>query len=316
LRAGATTSRKLLLSIVLALAAILAPHFVFAQQQSSQNPESTLASALSAACRQDPVAFASFLTSENALAYRSLPVPQRTGMMKRFVLLDDPGKPLLSSSLSGHPVVRCDAPGISREMRLGEMRVRENLAFVPMEIAVPKEPVRSITFGLVREGGDWKLLSIGLLLLDIPSLSRQWEQADLEAREDDAIAGLRSIATALSTYRRAFGKLPDSLIPLGPSPKGDISPEATGLVDADLAAGARNGYTFRYSIVSASGDLSEEEADKAAKFQIAATPDEYGKGGIRSFFLDSTGVLRGDDKEGKVATSLDPAVDPPDSVPH
>ena len=48
--------------------------------------------------------------------------------MKRFVLLEDQGKPLLSTSAAGHPVVRCEAPGLSIEMRLGETRLRENLA--------------------------------------------------------------------------------------------------------------------------------------------------------------------------------------------
>jgi type II secretory pathway pseudopilin PulG len=228
--------------------------------------------------------------------------------MKRFVLLEDPGRALLSTSSTGHPVVRCEAPGISTEMRFGETRSRENLAFIPMEIPLPGEPSRSITFGLVREGGNWKLLSVGLILLDIPSMAKQWEQADLEAREDEAIAALRSLAAALETYRQAYGKLPDTLDPLGPAPKSGISPEAAGLVDADLSSGNKDGYTIRYRIVPASGNLPEEDANQAAKFELAATPVEYAKNGRRSFFLDSRGVLRGADKHGAAANSADPRV--------
>jgi hypothetical protein len=296
--------------LALATAVLVAASQAPAQQQSATGPEAALTGALSAACRQDPAAFANFLTADNASAYRSLPAPQRTGLMKRFVLLDDPGRPLLSTGTSGHPVIRCDAPGISTEMRLGDTRVRDNLAFIHMEIPLPGELPRAITFGLVRESSDWKLLSVGLLLLDISSMARQWEQADLEAHEDDAIANLRALATALDTYRRAYGRLPESLTPLGPAPKGEISPEAAGLTNAELAAGASDGYTFRYTIVPASGTLSTEEADKSAGFELAATPDEYGKVGKRSFFLNSSGTLRGADKRGKVATSLDPIVGP------
>src|SRR5262249_19243754 len=154
------------------------------------------------------------------------PAPQRTALMKRLVLLEDPGRPLLSTSSNGRPVVRCEAPGITTEMRLGEARTRENLSFVPLEIPFPGESPRSIILGLVRESGTWKLLSVGLILLDIPSMAKQWEQADLQGHEDNAIASLRSLAAALATYRRAYGKLPDVLTPLGPAPKGGISPEA------------------------------------------------------------------------------------------
>ena len=281
-----------------------------AQQQATANAESALSDALAAACRQDSEAFAKSLTAENATAYRALPGPQRTAIMKRFVLLDDPGRPLLSTSATGHGVLRCETPGISTEMRFGEVRVRENLAFVPMNIPLAGEPARSITFGLVREGGNWKLLSVGLILLDVPTLAKQWEQADLDAGENNAIADLRTVAEALETYRRAYGKLPDTLAPLGPAPAGGISPEASGLVDAELAAGSKDGYAIRYNIVPAGGNLTDEDASKAETFKLTATPLQYGKNGRRSFFLDSGGTLRGADKQGAAANSTDPRIGP------
>jgi len=299
------------LTIVCAAAGLLSATAAQSQQLNPASPEVALSGALSAACRQDPAAFANFLTSDNAAAYRALPAPQRTAFMKRFVLLEDPGRPLLSTSATGHTVVRCESPGISTEMRFGETRSRENLAFIPMEIPIPGEASRSITFGLVREGGSWKVLSVGLILLDIPAMEKQWGQADMEAREDEAIADLRKLATALETYRRAYGKLPDTLEPLGPAPKGEISPEAAGLIGADLSAGSKDGYAIRYRIVAAGGNLAEEDANQAAKFELAATPIEYAKTGRRSFFLDSGGALRGADKQGAVATSADPRITSP-----
>ena len=307
---GNRLARRIRGLLILILAGALSSANARAQQQAAANPETALSEALSAACRQDAAAFANSLTSDNATAYRSLPGPQRTAIMKRFVLLEDPGRPLLSTSTNGRAIVRCESPGVATEMRFGETRLRENLAFVPMEIPLPGEPSRSITFGLVREGGNWKLLSVGLILLDIPSMAKQWEQADLDEREDNTIANLRTLATALETYRSAYGKLPDTLAPLGPAPASGISIDAAGLIDADMATGNKGGYKIRYSVVPAGGNLPEEDANKAETFSLMASPNEYGKTGRRSFFLDSTGVLRGADKQGGVATSADPRIGP------
>jgi hypothetical protein len=291
---------------------MFSPALTRAQQQAAPSAETALSSALSAACKQDAATFANSLTSDNAAAYRALPGPQRTALMKRFVLLEDPGRPLLSTSTGGHMVVRCESPGFTTEMRFGETRLRENLAFVPMEIPLPGESARSITFGLVREGGNWKLLSVGLILLDIPSMAKQWEQADLDAREDNAIANLRAVAAALETYRRAYGDWPETLALLGPAPPSGVSPQAAGLIDADLAAGRKDGYTIRYSIVPANGNQPADDRNKAETFSLAASPTEYGKTGRRSFLLDSAGILRAADKQGGVAASTDPRVGPPE----
>ena len=294
--------------VLAAIATFSGPTAFAAQQQVAANPETALSDALSAACRQDSPAFAISLTADNAAAFRALPGTQRTAMMKRFVLLEEPGRVLLSTSGNGQKIVRCESPSYTTEMRLGETKVRENLAYVPMEIPIPGEDSRKITFGLVREGGSWKLLSVGLIMLDVPAMAKQWQQADLDASEDAAIADLHSVASALETYRRAYGKLPDTLAELGPAPPNGVSPEAASLVDADLAAGNKDGYTIRYTITPAGGSLSEEEANKAETFSVASSPKEYGKSGRRSFFLDSTGILRGADKQGGLATANDPRI--------
>ena len=271
------------------------------------DPVQALTEILTAACRQDQVAFANHLTNDNAHAYRALPQEQRVALLKRLVLLEDLGKPLLSM-LDGHTVIRCEAGGVISQMRFGATQVRENLAFIPVTVPEGTDK-QSVRFGLVRESGEWKLLSVGLLLLDIPAMARQWEASDLQARERSAIGTLRKIASALKSYQSAYGNLPEALEQLGPPAQGGVWPESAGLLDSELAKGLGNGYRFRYAIVPASGEEDISTRNGAAGFAVAATPVVYGKDGRRSFFLDSIGTLRGGDKNGAVATADDPRVE-------
>jgi hypothetical protein len=280
-----------------------------AVQPAQGDPAAALAGALSAACRQDHAAFATHLTAANAAAFNALPEPRQTAMLKRLILLDDPGKPLLSSQ-SGTEV-RCEAAGLVADMHLAGAEIKENLAFVSLQIGQPGEEPRSIRIGLVREGGDWKLLSVGLLLLDVNELAKQWDESDLEANEGVAVAAMANLADALSRYQEAFGKLPETLDALGPASGDGASPEHAGFVPADLAAGESGGYKFRYVIVPVIVTGDDSDRDKAAGFVVAAVPVEYGKDGRRSFYLDSNGVLRGADKHGGVATSTDPKIPVP-----
>jgi len=259
------------------------------------DPAAALAGTLVAACRANETDFASHMTSANAAAFRALPAPQRSELMKRLSLSDEPGKPLLSSDNDKHIVLRCRAANDTVEYRFGATRLQENLAFIPVAVVNSEQA----EFGMVRDGGGWKLLSLGLVLFDVPQLAKQWAAADLAAREDAAIADLRSLAEAIRRYQRAFGKLPESLGQLGPAPKDQISPEQAALVPADMAAGKQGGYIFRYRI---SPDASGNDND----FELAATPEAYGRPGKRSFFMDTEGKIHGDDKRGKVATVDDP----------
>jgi hypothetical protein len=229
--------------------------------------------------------------------------------MKRIVQLDDPGRPLISTGDDGLPVLRCETPAITTEMRFGATKISDNLAFIAITVPSPGEDPRTIRFGLVREQGQWKLLSLGLVLLDVQALSDEWARADVEAVENDAIDDLHQIAAALDAYRTAFGSLPDTLAQLGPAPPSGISPDAASLVDADLAAGEKGGYKFRYRIVPSASATTTEDQNKLAGYEIAATPTAYGKTGTRSFFLDSTGALRGADKKGEVAGPEDQRID-------
>lgn len=275
----------------------------------SDAPATALADALSAACRQDAQTFAAYLTVPNAAAFRTLPDAQRTALLKRFILLDDPGKPLISKTAQGRPVLRCEAGGVVSEVRFGPTETGDNLAFIPVEIPQAADEAHSVRFGLVHEVGAWKLLSVGLLLFDVPALEQQWQSDDLAARESDAVSAMKKIADALKNYQTAYGKLPETLDQLGPAPSDGASPEQAGLLDHDLAAGQTPDYRIRYSIVPVADEGDASERDKASGFTLAAAPVEYGKTGKRSFYLDSAGLLHAADKQGAVATSTDPRIE-------
>jgi hypothetical protein len=269
-----------------------------AQSQPDNNdPAAALSAAFMAACRANETQFATYLTTDNAAAFRALPADRRTAFLKRFALSDQTGKPLLSSDAQNHTVLRCQTAGGTVEFRFGDPRTRENLCFIP--VIVPDG--ENTEFGLVRENGSWRLLSLGLVLLDIPQLSTQWNGGELVAREDGAIANLHTLADAIQKYRRAFGNLPTKLAEIGPAPKDQISPEQASLVDAQLAAGKSGGYAFRYRIAPAADGND-------TNFELTAVPDEYGKTGKRSFFLDTAGQIHGDDKHGSFASQDDPVV--------
>lgn len=269
-----------------------------AQESQDSGPAAALSAALTAACRADQDHFANYLTRDNASAFRALPEDQRVAFLDRFSLTSQAGKTLISTDAQNHTVLRCEAPQVTVEFRFGDARTSENLAFIPVTVAASEQT----EFGLVRESGGWRLLSLGLVLLDIPQLSKQWAQTRESSQEEGALASLRSLRDAVETYRRAFGKLPESLAQLGPAPKDEISPEQASLVNEHLAAGTEGGYHFRYRIVPAA-----EQTDE--KFELAATPDDYGKTGRRSFFLDTDAKVHAADRHGSVGGPDDPLIE-------
>jgi len=231
----------------------------------------------------------------------------RVALMKRFVLLNEPGKATASANPSGRPVVRCATPEVTTEMQIGGTEFRDNIAFLPMELRSATDAaganVRQVTMGFVREDGEWKLLSLGLLLLDLPALEIEWDAAEMDSAEASAIEALKKIEEAVESYRRKYSRLPDSLAGLGPPLHGGATADAAGLIDSDLATGMKNGYAIRYVIVGAS------TLGAPAKYELSATPLHYGRTGQRSFFRDSNGGLHGADRKGGVGSASDPKVE-------
>ena len=271
------------------------------------SPVAALRDALFAACSQSHQEFSKFLTARNAETFAQLTPGARVALMKRFVLLNEPGKPSVITNVSGRPVVRCQTPEGAAELQIGGADASDNLAFLPVEVRDAADSVGNnvmhVKMGLVRENGDWKLLSVGLVLLDLPSLAAEWDAAEMQSTEQEAIEGLKKIADAVEAYRRTYAHLPESLDKLGPPGRGPATVESADLLDVEFASGAKNGYSFRYVIMGGT------TLGAPAKFELAATPETYGRTGRRSFFRDSNGSLHAADHQGAVGSAGDPRMD-------
>lgn len=265
------------------------------------DPVSALTGILSAACRQDTGKFPEYLTTNNATFYKQLTPAQQVAILRRLVLLDDPGRALLSNRADGTTEIRCETPSTTRQIHISKPRTDQNISFVPIDV----KPDRQVDFGLLATKDGWKLLSVGVLMLDFAQLQPQWDAQDMADREEVATSALHKICAAIDTYQRAFEKLPDTLAQLGPAPKEGISPDAAGLLTDDLITGTVEGYAIRYRVVPSGTGATDTQ------FELVATPTEYGKSGKRSFFMNATGKLRGADKTGAPATAADPLIDEP-----
>ena len=275
-----------------------------AEIDSRNNPSAALRDVLKAACSQSQSDFQRFLTERNRQSFLHMTPAARVAFMKRFVLLNEPGKPSVSTNPSGRPIVRCDTPAGAAEIQIGGADTKDNVSFLPVRLRDATDPSGAdaiqVNMGLVRENGQWKILSLGLVLLDLPSLEFEWDSAEADKNEEAAVQSLKDISNAVEAYRRKYLRLPDSLSDLGPPLHGQASAEAAGLVDSDLSTGMKNGYSFRYVIVGAN------TLGAPAKYELAATPLVYGRTGHRSFFRDETGTLRGADRKGAIGSTEDP----------
>jgi hypothetical protein len=283
----------------------------------ANSPAAALRDVLQAACSQDAADFSRYLTARSKQSFERLTPAARVALMKRFVLLNVPGKATASANPAGRPIVRCETPDVTTEMSIGGTDTRDNLAFLPMELRDVTDStganVHQITMGLVREDGQWRLLSIGVLLLDLPSLEVEWDAEEAEANEITALGNLRRLAEAVETYRRTYFRLPEALASLGPPPSRTSAKntqaktlaatrEHAGLLDEEFAAGNKDGYEFRIIIAGA------DTLGAPAKYQLSAIPSAYGRTGKRSFFRDSDGGWHAADHGGAVGSASDPLV--------
>jgi hypothetical protein len=278
-----------------------------AQSNSPTDPASTLRDILFAACSQNSTEFARSLTVRNAQAFSRMTPATRTTLLKRFVLLDKPGQPRAEIDASGNLNVFCTTSDVTTQMQFGKPDLRDNLAYISLTLknaaASNEDDSHRVLMGLVREDGQWKLLSLGLLMLDLPSLGEEWDRAEIKNNEQSAIDSMKILTDAVESYRKTHTRLPDSLAVLGPPPQGPAKSEKADLIGAELAEGRKDGYSFRYVIVGANA------SGAPARYELAAIPIEYGRTGLRSFFRDVLGVLHGADRRGAVGSAIDPQID-------
>jgi hypothetical protein len=291
----------------------------FAQTDGPNDPASALRDAVIAACKQDSAEFNRALTTRNAEAFQHMTPAARATFLKRFVLLDKQGQPGTNADANGFSVY-CATSDVTTQMKIGKPELRDNIAFLPFSVKDSTDTtdasLRRVTMGMVRESGQWKLLSLGLLLLDLPSLGEEWDRAEIKSNELSAVANIKKLSEAIETYRKSYTRLPDSLGALGGVPAGTAKSDKAGLLENDLAAGRKDGYVFRFVVVGAN------TSGAPAKYELAGIPAEYGRTGLHSFFLDSSGALHSADHQGSIGSALDPkfeiaaaATTPPTSSP-
>jgi hypothetical protein len=123
-----------------------------------------------------------------------------------------------------------------------------------------------------------------LILTTVAGISSATKNPPPEMNEGIAIGILQMIAGTEKTYESTAGK----------GKYGTLDELAQQkLLTKDFME--KYGYNFE---VTVSGD----------QFQAVAIPKEYGKTGKRSFFVDKSGVVRGDDHGGAPATAADKPV--------
>lgn len=293
--------------LALVACALLVASRAAAQNTRVADPQTVLENVLIAACGQKQADFARALTARNSEAFVHLTPAAQATLLKRFVLLDGAGEARAETGSDGNLNVSCVTAKVTTQMQIGKPDVRENLAYVPLLIKDVTDTndasSHRVTMGLVREQGQWKLLSLGLLLLDLPSLGEEWDRAEMKSNEDSAVTHVKELADAIEAYRKTYTRLPDALSALGSDSKRVPKSEKAGLVSDDLAQGRKDGYAFRYVIVGANN------SGAPAKYELAAIPMEYGRTGMRSFFRDTAGGLHAADRQGSVGSEVDPKID-------
>ena len=113
-----------------------------------------------------------------------------------------------------------------------------------------------------------------------------WGIADNDRCTREAMRTLHGaeMTYAATVGNNEFGSIPELYV--------------AGLIDMILGTSSKHGYNFEVQIVSG----------QPATFKLRSRPAQYGVTGIRSFYLDQTGVLRGADRQGGHADQNDPPV--------
>lgn len=116
-----------------------------------------------------------------------------------------------------------------------------------------------------------------LAAIAIPSFLR----ARIHANETAAIASLRTISTACVGFRSIQSPLSY------PGNLSDLSTAVPPYIDPILGTGTKQGYNFDYNLVDAN------------QYTCTASPITQNVTGIRTFFLDESGVIKVDNAAGE-----------------
>jgi hypothetical protein len=176
------------------------------------------------------------------------------------------------------------------------------------------------------EDHDWRINDLGQWMkTDLRLAQLAHQPTEMEKNEDAAREHLSKIFACLLSYGTQYPRIgfPSRLALLTGRAGQEPSEEHAGFLGEPFTGEPLiiDGYRFSYTLTrpgsgpvyvtvrgSASADWSHSRmvTDMGA-FQIVATPVEFGKSGIKSFFIDSTGKLTAT-SENRPATADDPAL--------
>jgi prepilin-type N-terminal cleavage/methylation domain-containing protein len=117
---------------------------------------------------------------------------------------------------------------------------------------------------------------VTLAVIAIPGFLR----ARVIANESSAIGSMRTISTGCESYRSMQNP------PTYPPDLATLSTETPPYIDTTLGSGTKQGYNFNYTLVGPN------------QFTCAATPVTVNISGVRTFFVDESGVIRVNDASG------------------
>ncbi|MBI5873697.1 MAG: prepilin-type N-terminal cleavage/methylation domain-containing protein [Candidatus Omnitrophica bacterium] len=118
-----------------------------------------------------------------------------------------------------------------------------------------------------------------LAAIAIPGILR----SRMNANEAAAIASVKTISWATTTYRAGNPAYPANL--------SDLATSSPAYVDSVLGSGTKQGYNFAL-------------AGGANTFNVTAAPATANVTGVRTFFVDESGVIRGSSNGTADVTSL------------
>ena len=137
-----------------------------------------------------------------------------------------------------------------------------------------KQRRRSRGFSLIE-----LMIVIAIILIIATIALPRLNRAKMYAHETAAIKTIQTIHTAQTQYQSQYGRFATSLTELGPPQNGQPGPQASDLVQSDLAAGEKSGY--RFTVVGTQ-----------AGYTVSAVPIAYNSTGSRTFFSDQTMQIR------------------------
>lgn len=134
------------------------------------------------------------------------------------------------------------------------------------------------------------LVVIAIILILITVAVPQYQKAQIMAREMAASKAVQTIQTVEVMYQSQYGRFAQTLRELGPPDSGASSAASAGLISGALASGTVGGYKFTLT-------------GTADTYAIGAAPVAFGSSGVKSFFLDQSGILRVSDTQAPATAS-------------